>query len=198
MARRRLYRPGSRAGTPGRGDARRSRWAWLLHGRKERIDDFRPRACEIELPGPGGDRFDYFIASHANRIAIAQYASDAIIEHGINDLTAGRALVSILADQQTLRGYLPASMKVSCVTVEPVSTSSDTWAKTANQTTNANKATRVLFNAAQRAIPAGLATCLDIADAVESGRDSGKWTSQYGTLPTYGTHGSGRGFTVCL
>ena len=138
--------------------------------------------------GVGGDRFDYFIASHTNRVAIAQYASDAIIEHGINDLTAGRALASILADQQTLRGYLPSSMKVNCVTVEPVSTSSDSWATTTNQTINSNNPTRVLFNNAQRALPAGFATCLDIADVVESGRDSGKWTLQYGTPTTDGTH----------
>ncbi len=129
----------------------------------------------INLAVPG-DRASLFLASHTNRLALAIYASDFIIEYGINDLTLdSRTAVQLAADISSIIALLPPGSKI-VTTLEPKSASTDSWATLANQTTNAANAERVSYNANVRGGSiAGQTGYFEVADIAESSRNSGKW-----------------------
>ena len=69
-------------------------------------------------------------------------------------------------------------------TVTPFTSSSDGWASTANQTASAGSTERITFNDAVRAGISGLLGYFEVADQVESARNSQKWK-----VPGYTTDG---------
>ena len=151
--------------------------------------------------------------------------TDAIFEHGINDLSAGRTLAQIQADM--IANWSWASnfgMRVYQTTITPKSTSTDGWTTTGGQTTVAFNSTRVSLNTWIRAgapILAGVAVAIgtpnalvagqvghpltgffEIAWLAESTPDSGIWKANYssdGTHPTStGATGMKAGITTSV
>jgi len=133
-----------------------------------------------------GDRGqDFANAANTNLIAVSQYFTHVCIAFGINDLNGGGLTAAQLLTQiKTIVAKFPNNSIIVC-TLEPNTTSTDTWATVANQTPVASNAQRVIFNNTLRAngIP-GVDHIADIADVVESSRDSGKWIAN-GTASFY-------------
>ena len=113
-------------------------------------------------------------ANASRRASLAtRFCTDAITALGINDMTNGRTAVLAYADLLTIWALLQPLSVFSC-TVNPASTSTDSFATTANQTTVASNAQRVALNNLLRT--SGMSSgVFDLADVVESARDSGLW-----------------------
>lgn len=137
----------------------------------------------------GADRMDYFVTEHAKRIALADYCTDAIINYGVNDFTNSRSDAQMAADEQSIIGYFPANIdKKWITTITPVTTSTDSFATTANQTATATNSVRAVTNERRRLIPSGFTGCIDTADLVEAGRGSGIWSVTDFVPTADGTH----------
>lgn len=138
------------------------------------------------------------------RNSFTKYAKFALIEYGINDLNNSRTPAQLQADIITLatRNLGRGIVKNFIVTLAPNTTSTDNWATTGNQTPNATSNTnRVTHNTWVRdqapldytsMAPVATGTTgstivrmgdprhpisayLEIADTVESARNSGLW-----------------------
>lgn len=110
--------------------------------------------------------------------AYAAYADTVIVQLGSNDIGS----LNGSADYTTIwTNFNSLGAKCYQCTCPPRSTSSDSWATTGNQTKSASDADRVSFNNALRAITtphqggSPLTGFIEVADAVESSRDSGLW-----------------------
>lgn len=113
--------------------------------------------------------------------AVRDVGTHAILALGRNDY--GGTVDALTTNVTALAAYLTgAGIKCYGVTVTPRSTSTDSWATLENQTTDAGtNAKRLQWNALLRsAPPAGLRAVLEMADQMESSRDSG-------LLPVNGT-----------
>lgn len=142
-----------------------------------------------------------------------------IAEHIVNDLGAS-GIATLQTNAYAYWKYLSRIGKVYATTCTPITTSTDAWATVANQTvdTALKEPRRLAFNAWLRdgapmnssgvaqavgasgagVIRAGqpghpLAGYIEVADAVESARDSGKWKASY---TTDGTHPNTTGATA--
>lgn len=116
------------------------------------------------------------ITGFDRRIDAAKYCTHIISNHGINQL-AGYTAEQVVASTESLAGLL--SQPFYQATIAPKSSSSDGWTTTLNQTTDARNSERVAFNAAIRAGLDGVAGYIELADVVESSRDSGLWKAGY-------------------
>lgn len=146
--------------------------------------------------GASSDRAVWAAASFTNRLALAQYATHAFIELGTNDAANGAATgPQIVAARNTLRTALETAGLLVCdTTFAPRSTSTDSWATTANQTTGAGETARVAANTCWRETP----SVFDVTAGVESGLNSGKWAVD-GTPFKYtgdGTHETPFGYAA--
>lgn len=159
--------------------------AYLLLGELERAAG---KSFGFTNCGLGGERMsDVAGGTATKRVALAQYASHVLSQYGINDITNSRTAGQVLTDLATFRALFPGKPFYQG-TVAPVTTSSDSWATTGNQTTHANNAARVTLNQSIRNHNTGaLDGHMEIADAVESGRDSGIWKAAYTTDGTHET-----------
>lgn len=127
---------------------------------------------------------------YAKRGALSVYCSHVAVEYPINDITNGASAATALAGVQTLMGQLAAGRPYFPSTVSPVASSSNSFIDNAGQTPHANSAVIAAYNDLVRATPAGAAGYFEVADAVEDGRNSGKWKTD-GTTFKYtvdGTH----------
>lgn len=127
-----------------------------------------------------GDLASASVASNSQRLLLIPYASHIAVQLGINDVGAAVASATILASLQSLWTAIAAvkqpQAKLYQATLEPYTTSSDSWATLANQTVTANEANRVALNTSLRASPqTNLESFIDVADVLEAGRNSGKW-----------------------
>lgn len=123
------------------------------------------------------------------RTRLLNGCTDVILDHAVNDLTAG------LSAMQARTTAIASSMQVAGLnvwlcTITPVTTSSDVWTTLVNQTVGANEATRLAYNAWIRTRPLSAVGVIDVADAAESSRDSGKWAVNI-TMTTDGLHPTG-------
>lgn len=126
------------------------------------------------------------------RSAVPIGTTHAIVEFGINDITNGASLGTM----QTRLGAVWAALtrlgiKVYQTTITPVSTSTDSWATTGNQTTHATNSVRTSVNDWIRTTPSPLSGYFEVADTVESARNSGIWKALYtadGTHPSLTGH----------
>jgi hypothetical protein len=134
------------------------------------VEKFAP--C-INMGNPG-ERLDLLLGSRTNRMLLAAYCSRVILAEGINEVIAGQSDVTIAANEQTFVNLFPGK-KVYICTMEPSSSSSDSWATTANQTPITNNPVRAAVNERRRRVPTGYAGCIDLSDVVEEGRGNGKW-----------------------
>ena len=124
-------------------------------------------------------------ANYTNRVSLIKYTTAVVLGLGINDLNSfGRTAAQLVADIATFAALFPNPLY--CTTLPPVSTSVDSWATVVNQTTAASNANRVTYNNLLRTgNVAGVHGYIEIADAVESSRDSGKWNAVTGgTAPS--------------
>ena len=112
--------------------------------------------------------------SWTNRIALAHYCTSVVDELGINDIATGSSLAVATAARAAVDALFPF-VPVYGTTLEPETTSTDSFATTANQTVSAWNATvRIPFNAAIRAGAVGEVNYIDLAHMVDP-TDSGKW-----------------------
>jgi hypothetical protein len=127
--------------------------------------------------GVASEQLNTALSNYTKRLGLLAYCSHVVCEYGINDLgTGGRTASQYLTDLAsfiTLMGGKP----VYHSTLSPRSSSTDSWATTANQTTHSSNAQRVSLNNALRKGTSGIAGVLEVADQVESARDSGLWNA---------------------
>lgn len=135
------------------------------------------------------DTVQGFNLRHTYRARQQAYHTDVVCQYGINDVTAGRSASTILADLQTAWATFPTK-NVWATTIQPVTTSTDVWATTANQTVAPTNGVRVSLNTTIRTVPAPLKGYFELADVVETARNSGIWNVIAGVgAPTGdGTH----------
>lgn len=150
------------------------------------------------------------------RIPLLAYATHIACELGINDVKGGITLANLQSSILTIWARAARrAAKVYQTTLTPVTTSTDTWATTANQAVTANESVRVGFNNWVRAgapvdpgtgaavaigtsgaLVAGntghpLTGYIELADTVETARNSGIWKSGHtgdGTHPNVTGH----------
>lgn len=154
-----------------------------------------------------GDRFQYIrdATEQGRRFGdLLSWVSHIVCDYGVNDLINLRTLAQMQADGIAFWGYLAATGKlVSQATFKPYTSSTDGWVTVENQTPGGVNPTRLAWNAwlrdgapliagaaaatgttdpaAVRVGSAGhpLDAVLEVADALESSRDSGVWTPGY-------------------
>lgn len=137
--------------------------------------------------GVNSDTAQSFLAHHTLRLALASYCSSVVLEYGINDIAvASRSDAQVQSDLTAIAALF--TQPVWLTTMEPVSTSSGDWSTLVAQTTAAYNAVRVANNNWRRGLPAGFRGYFDIADVVESARDSGLWKVSGGALTADGVH----------
>jgi hypothetical protein len=128
-----------------------------------------------------------FVVSNTNRVAAISDCTDIVICY-TNDFNAGfnKAGSLVLDDVKTIMGYFPGK-QIWLLTVPPYGISStDGFTTLANQSGGTTH--RQAFNDLLRAGVAG-ATTVEIADLLESSRNSGKWKVDAGSVLTLdGTH----------
>lgn len=129
----------------------------------------------------GSDSASKFILPDAanNRLAIWKYATHIVNGYGYNDIWNDGSTASVTMEtMQTIYKWAhQANKKVYQITIGPKTTSTDSFATTANQTiSNTTRDTnRKAFNALVRTNRSGADGYFELADSQESARDSGKW-----------------------
>ncbi|MXG89901.1 hypothetical protein [Nocardioides flavescens] len=131
--------------------------------------------------------------SGRRRLALARHASYAWVEYGANDLNGGASLTTIQANLTRLWTALSLlGLPVWQSTITPWSSSSDGWTTVEGQTPYSKHPTRIALNDWIRTKPAPLTGFFEVADVVESERNSGKWALTDGApAATDGIHPSG-------
>lgn len=105
----------------------------------------------------------------------------AIIEYPINDIKSGAAITAIRTNMNALITFLKSKgvNTIFLCTVTPVTTSTDTWATTANQTVTSAEAVRVQHNTDVRTGYYDVSGYFEAADKAETARNSGIWPAGY-------------------
>lgn len=135
------------------------------------------------IAAKSGEKIQDWIANYSyrqNRLSLCGDMPYALLGWGINDLSAGRTYAQLVADFNTLIGWLYQSgTKCYIPTIFPYTQSSDSWATAANQSRSASfsaqaEADRQAFNtllrnpsAAQAAFGPGYAGCIEVAALIE-------------------------------
>lgn len=140
----------------------------------------------------GGDSPSYF-----NQFTKSQYrrglitgSEYAIFYASINRIRLGDSFATVQADALAMWNWLAArGMKVYACTIGPKTTSSNGWTTTGAQTLDTYNANRVLFNDWIRTTPAPLTGYFEVADVMETARNSGIWkVDGAGSYTTDGLH----------
>lgn len=114
------------------------------------------------------------------RAPLLRHCTHVIFQDGTNSFGGGLTFSQVQATQQLAWDYFKSlGLTVIQTTITPRTTSTDSWATTANQSIfdAGIEANRVQFNAWVRTLPAPLSGYIEVADTVETARDSGKWKS---------------------
>lgn len=113
-------------------------------------------------------------AHRSRRIAaLAQYCSHVVVQLGFNDLfSGGYTAAQIMSNLNNIYSQYP-SKPILQATITPTTTSTDAWATTGNQAVRPGEAERVTLNGLIRAKPIPLVGVLEIADVMETARNSG-------------------------
>ena len=126
--------------------------------------------------GVAGDTVAGFIASGKLRTSLARYCTHVLVDFGVNDIYGGATYSTLRGSLQTLWGFWQGRKSVWGTTITPHTTSSDSFATLANQTvTEPTDYARVFINDMIRNGTFGLDGYFEVADQVESSRNSGKW-----------------------
>lgn len=131
--------------------------------------------------GIGNDRASKFLLSNTLRRQLAGYCTDIVLGYGANDIYFDSA-ATILSNSQTIRNYWP-DKPCYLYTLPPVGvSSSDDFATLANQTLSWTEPVRAGYNDLLRAGVAWAADVWEVADVLESSRNSGKWRIDLGLV----------------
>jgi lysophospholipase L1-like esterase len=127
-----------------------------------------------------GDTVTGFVSTSGRKYAWRRGAvSDAatvLTNFGRNDIDAGRTLAQMKADLITLWEKIRSTGAIVYqTTITPKTTSTDSWATVANQTVAETESIRVQLNDWIRTVPTPLSGIFDVADMVETSRNSGIW-----------------------
>lgn len=139
--------------------------------------------------GISGDTLVNFLASNSKRMALASYFTNIGVNIGINDVTGGASAATVQTNTNTMLGLF-GSKPIAVCTMSPVSSSTDAWATTANQTTSAANSTRAAVNT-QRLTTLPLAKVVyDVNPVVENvtSPEDGIWNITGGANTNDGTH----------
>ena len=113
------------------------------------------------------------------RLGLARNCTAALVQLGTHDIFSGRTAAQVQANLQTIYARLRTLgiNRIYQTTITPRTTSTDSWTTVNNQTTTnvTHEAERVTLNAWIRANTAGISGFFEVADVVESARDSGRW-----------------------
>lgn len=119
------------------------------------------------------------VKARAKLYSIPDYV---VLQHGINDLAAGRSLAQMQADFATLAAtFTNRGKKVIACTLTPYTSTTNGYRDAAGQTPAGFEATRVAYNNWLRTIPSPLTAIFDAADLVEANssnvltRNGGRW-----------------------
>jgi hypothetical protein len=134
-----------------------------------------------------GQMASNFVISHARSLELATYCSHVISGYGINDIGPGGASAATL--ENSLRSiWALFSQPIFQLTLAPVTSGAWTAVDGSDQMVEALESARVIVNDWIRTTPAGLSGYFDVADKVESSRNSGKWRAD-GSPEKYTTDG---------
>ena len=137
--------------------------------------------------GRNGESLRNATTNYTLRSALSAYCSHVACEYGINDFDAGgRSAATVLADAVIFRALF-STKPFWQSTISPQSTGAWTLTDFSDQTPKASNTARVAYNALVRYGSAPFDGYFEVADAVESARDSGKWKAPGYTAD--GTHG---------
>lgn len=175
---------------------------FLTDGRGWAFDTITSQGYMGELERGLGPHFGYintvspsetlagFRDNGTKRAALRQHCSHVIIAIGINSLrtVAGGGLTSeaALAEQQQVIAMFP-NKRVLTTTLAPVSSTAN------GQTPDANASAISSYNNAQRSVVSGASGFIEISDAVENGRGTGRWIEGY---TANGLHANPAGYTA--
>lgn len=146
-----------------------------------------PLVPNINL-GQQSDMAQFFAGSSSRRIAMLDVVDGVIYQLGINDhkATTPRTAAQMVGDLKVIAASIAVLGKpLLAATLAPYTTSTDSWATTGNQTVRAYEAQRIAYNdlVRQGGIE-NVAGYIEVADAVETARNSGIWKA-----PGYTTDG---------
>ena len=122
-----------------------------------------------------------FLVGYANRVALAAYCDIIVGGYGVNDFVEGAQKATVESRIASIAALFP-SKPVYWTTIATETNSTDSWATTANQTKTlgADDSYRTGLNDDLRSGSiAGLAGFVELADVVESARNSGLWVPGY-------------------
>lgn len=122
-----------------------------------------------------------FLVGYANRVALAAYCDIIVGGYGVNDFVEGAQKATVESRIASIAALFPGK-PVYWTTIATETNSTDSWATTANQTKTlgANDSYRTGLNDDLRSGSiAGLAGFVELADVVESARNSGLWVPGY-------------------
>lgn len=149
--------------------------------------------------GLPGRKASGFLATHALRDDILQYASDIVNAYGVNDIFVDHVSAATLETTQAAIRALYPSKRYFLTTLTPETTSTDSFKALSDQTARVDDPARVTYNANRLAAPTSLGATgvLNCAAVLESGSTS-KWKVD-GTAFKYtvdGTHPSAFGYAL--
>lgn len=121
-----------------------------------------------------GETAAEFVANRANRTALYGYCSHVVCEYGINDINGGATAAATKANLAAVKALFP-SKPVWQTTLAPETNSTDSWATTINQTALATESVRTTVNGTIRTNALGFNGVYEVADIMETARDSGIW-----------------------
>lgn len=153
----------------------------------------------IRVAKGGGSTKDFIGKAARTRLSMAKYCTHAIVGYGVNDLntlTASAIQTNLQSIWNTLVGF---NLKVFQCTITPHTSSTDAWISDA-QTPSPSEAQvgstgqRTILNDYIRTLPSPLIGYFDVADLVETSRNSGKW--KFPNITNDGLHPTTNGHTV--
>lgn len=124
----------------------------------------------------GGDAAVKFLASNTKRLAaMSGIFTHVICNYVFNDIVNNaRTAAQVAANHTTIAGLLPGVI-YDVRTASPYSTSTDSYATTANQTPVASGTQLSAANDLLRALPSGIRKCWETSDAMGTGRNTNIW-----------------------
>ena len=138
------------------------------------------------------DRVNLAAANYTRRLELSQYCTHVVSNYGINDNRSdagNRSSAQVIGDMVTFSALFGGKPFYQC-TIAPYTSSTDSWATTANQSTavNANHAQLLVLNDAIRA--GGVTSAWGVIDIWNAVTTSGVWTP---SLTGDGLHENRRG-----
>lgn len=142
-----------------------------------------------------GERAQDFVTPkyRALRAAMLNGVTDVVIGLGVNDFASARTVSQIQTDLSAIYAWAANNgMRVHALTVTPMTTSTDSWATTGNQTSTITPANLAALNGWMRSLPPNVYGVIDVASQVSTNQDSGIWKAPSftadGTHPTATVH----------